>query len=647
MKKGKFAILIFIMALLLTACSGGSEEAGSKKKLSEMAKNTFLLYSEAYENEDGLSIGDLYIKTIGKEEEKIASSVVNGQFEFVIDTEKVLYIDEEDELYEVASGQDKEKIASNVSYFNANHTNNIITYQNEESDLYVVNKERESEKIASEIAQYEVIDNNIYYLGYDGDFHKYNLETREELSIANDVANFTLLNAKELVYANDDYMLFYKNNDDPNVKISSKEVSSSFIQKVDNQLMYFAEEDGHFNLYTSSLDGSTTDKIASEVTSVELDGKNIYYLTTDGNVFVKKATEEKAKKLLSDVTDFTLNDDTVYYTDEESNFYKLADGGKKEKVAADVESMKITDKGEFIYQNSNDELYLSKTKLSSDIDEFSFVSNNLAYATLDDKLYFMTLGEEKQVVSEDLSKYSIVTYHNKIIYSNYLSFDDVSGTYSIQDGDETYYAELNNKGIFTSGLSNETLVLDFVYAGFNYINVKIDEEYATLRLDGNQLILEDEYEQLIFTKSSKEEMNKEVANQKALQEKQEAEAAAAAIAEEINYVLSDYLYEYTAAVNYDDISSLHYYILDSSTFYKEQTSYAQSLTENGTYLDLLDYTIGTPVKVTDDTYNVEVMESFDITKADGTSSETTYTSIYTLKYVNDEWFITDMKISSK
>lgn len=99
------------------------------------------------------------------------------------------------------------------------------------------------------------------------------------------------------------------------------------------------------------------------------------------------------------------------------------------------------------------------------------------------------------------------------------------------------------------------------------------------------------------------------------------------------------------AVNTGDTSSMEYYISENSSFYKTQTDYAMSLYEKGTTLDLIDYTVGTPEKIADYTYQVAVDESFSIYTMDGLSKDTSYTSLYEVKNLQGEWYITNMEVN--
>lgn len=512
MRKLNFFHLAMLLmgVLILAACK--EDEAVGKLEITEETKKeivqTFLMYSETSETEDQGSVGDLYVKTLSSDREKIASNVINEQYKYIQSNDTVLFLTSDNNLYEYKKGSDKEKIASNVVSFDGGYANNLTFYQNDESDLYIFNEARESEKIASSVDQIDMIGSDLYYLDSDGNLNVYNIESHQEIALGSDIYNFMLLNADgDFVYTNDDYMLFYKQKDKDPVKISGKEVSPYFIEQVDQGFVYIATEDEEQVLYLTSLDGSETIKIAMDVDMYELKGDNIVYSTYDQNLFMKKAGDEAALKLASDVSYFSVADDVVFYVDVENTVYSVTNAGKKTKKATNAESIRITAANELIYENSDAELFLNDTKLATDIDDYALFSNNLAYGTNDDKLYFMADLGEAVVVEEDLTKYSVVTYQNKKIFSNYLTFADLSGDWKITMEGETGFAHISADGSISNKLNNTTTVFEVVYAGYNYIEVKYDgnEDSARFEYDGGSLTLTDGYNSLFFEKTTKKE----------------------------------------------------------------------------------------------------------------------------------------------
>ena len=53
---------------------------------------------------------------------------------------------------------------------------------------------------------------NLYYLNDNGDLNVYNVESRQEVALGSNIYHFELLNSDgDLIYTNDDSMLYYEN----------------------------------------------------------------------------------------------------------------------------------------------------------------------------------------------------------------------------------------------------------------------------------------------------------------------------------------------------------------------------------------------------------------------------------------------------
>jgi len=107
-----------------------------------------------------------------------------------------LYINDENELYEVEKGKEKSKLANDVVNVNGDYDEDVVTFQNADNDLYMVSGENEKEKIAANVTQYKLIGDNIYCLEDDGDFAMYNIKDKQESDLASDVADFTVKDGK-------------------------------------------------------------------------------------------------------------------------------------------------------------------------------------------------------------------------------------------------------------------------------------------------------------------------------------------------------------------------------------------------------------------------------------------------------------------
>lgn len=674
MKKRYSIHLAFLLTALLalTACSEKETVDQSKEKPSKGSQQevvqTFLMYSETSETDDLGSVGDLYVKTLSSDSDKIAGDVLNDRYKYIQSNDTVLFLTSDYDLYEYKKGSDKEKIASDVASFEGGYANNIIFYQNDDGDLYIVNGKRETEKIASSVSSMDMINSDLYYANTDGNLQVYNIESRKETSLGSNINYFQLLNTDgDFIYTNDDSMLFYQEKDQEPIKISGKEVYSSFIEQVDQGFVYMASEDDEQALYQTSIDGTETIKIASDVETYEIKGDNVVYLTYDDNLFMKSVGDTAALKLASEVSYFSVADDVVFYVDTEDTAYVVTDKAEKTKKATNVDSMSITSANKLLYENDNSELFLEDTKLSMDVDDYALFANNVAYATDDDKLYFMPELEEAVVVEDDLSKYSVVTYQNNTIFTNYLTFADISGDWEMSMDGETGIAHITAKGILSNDLYETTIQLEELYAGHNYMEVSYDDEYGRFELDGSTLTLSDGEDQIYFEKMTKKavaEANKEseeIAKKPAEQttekpaEQQVTEQKAPETVVTLDTVpvpgarntvestrdqISYTVYSYLEAYANGDTTSLADSVHSSSAFYSEQRSYMENLNSRGVNIDILNQSISSIQSIGTNKYKVTVQEQYGIDDPEKGYSEPTQTSYYTIELVDGFFYIT-------
>lgn len=656
LRKNYLLLLSVLVSIVLTACSA-EKTSTEKVEVSKKAQQSFLLYEETDIREDGLSIGDLYVKTNDTDAEKISSGVIDGRYQYDVTNDKILFIDDENSLYEAEIGKEKVKLASDVEYFEINDENDeAITYQNIDFDLYYLGKDRESKKIASTTYNYEVVGKEIYYIDNEGDYKQYNIETRKEATIANDVNEFVLFGENETAYVNNDYMLFYKKLDEESVKISGDEVQTQYIEKVGDQLVYLAKQDETYNLYRNSLDGSDKNKIANDVSFFKIDGKDIYYLTKENNLYVKKINDEDATRIASDVNDFTVSNNYVYYIDQDFvSYFNQKGTDKVEKIASDIQDYFYMSSGEFLYLNLDDELFFGDIKLASDVEGFVVADNQIIYATSEDKLYkVLAADEEPELLMDELDSYSNLTYLNKYIYYNHLDFEDIVGYYySVLDDGENFYIQFDGDQKMKNPINGYEYQLEYTKSGYHVGDVTIDGSYGTVRKDGDTLTLEGDFTSrpMILTKTTKEEIEQyqskleaEAAAESArLAKEKEAEEAAEVKFEAIS-LMEGYLHGYMSAVNSGDISYMTPYLLESSAFYTSQSDYAMSLYNKGTEVELISYNVRNTEKQSMTKYKVEVEETFNIYNVDGSTDYLTYLAHYDVENVDGVLYISDLEI---
>lgn len=659
--KWKFFIASGAFALLLAGC--GKESTNQKTQVSETAEQTFMMYKQQHMNEDSLGSGDLYIHKIGqKEDEKIASDVLEQNFHYNVEKDYVLYLSDDYDLYKVASGTSKEKLAKNVVTFEQLNNSDIIFYRDQDENLYSIDlgqKEVVTEKIGNGVSQYTLKDKQIYYVSKDQDLLVYNLETREEKTIAEQVNAFKF-NGEEIFYTNEDNMLFYKENEDKEgVKITGDNVGLYMVEKDADDIYFVSNENEDNSLKVSDMNNQNrTSKIADDVIDYQVVDHETIYLTGDGDLFTTAKDRDTSKKLATDISNFSVHNGEIYMQDEDETLYVLKDE-KQQKIASNVEESYISKTGEVAYLTNDHDLMVDHQKIESDVQSMANMNDTVAYATEENKLYYMNLGnvDDVKLVSDELNHYSTVSYLNKEIYRNTLSFKDIAGYWKATDSEEPNYVVIKENGDFSTMYSEKPIRLKIEKDSASFMNF-----VAVGKTSGEDLAadftLEDDKLTIHYSSSEDGQKFERVAEAKAkaamkkyqqeqtAQEKREQEHELAIEEEEItnemDQTVRSYLSEFSYAMNSGDTSSLSSYISPSSSFYKSQKQYIENSFDKGNGVNENNTTIVNHEKINDSKYHVSVDEDYTIYKEDGSSKDAVYTNVYTVERFDNGWYITGL-----
>lgn len=659
--KWKFFIASGAFALLLAGC--GKESTNQKTQVSETAEQTFMMYKQQHMNEDSLGSGDLYIHKIGqKEDEKIASDVLEQNFHYNVEKDYVLYLSDDYDLYKVASGTSKEKLAKNVVTFEQLNNSDIIFYRDQDENLYSIDlgqKEVVTEKIGNGVSQYTLKDKQIYYVSKDQDLLVYNLETREEKTIAEQVNAFKF-NGEELFYTNEDNMLFYKENEDKEgVKITGDSVGLYMVEKDANDIYFVSNENEDNSLKVSDMkDQNRTSKIADDVIDYQVVDHETIYLTGDGDLFTTAKDRDTSKKLATDISNFSVHNGEVYMQDEDETLYVLKDE-KQQKIASNVEESYISKTGEVAYLTKDHDLMVDHQKIESDVQSMANMNGTVAYATDENKLYYMNLGnvDDVKLVSDELNHYSTVSYLNKEIYRNTLSFKDIAGYWKATDSKEPNYVVIKENGDFSTMYSEKPIRLKIEKDSASFMNFVAvgktsgEDLAADFTLEDDKLTIhysssEDGQKFERVAEASAKAAMKKYQQEQIAQEKREQEHELAIEEEEItnemDQTVRSYLSEFSYAMNSGDTSSLSSYISPSSSFYKSQKQYIENSFDKGNGVNENNTAIVNHEKISDSKYHVSVDEDYTIYKEDGSSKDAVYTNVYTVERFDNGWYITGL-----
>lgn len=542
------------------------------------------------------------------------------------------------------------------------NNSDIIFYRDQDENLYSIDlgqKEVVTEKIGNGVSQYTLKDKQIYYVSKDQDLLVYNLETREEKTIAEQVNAFKF-NGEELFYTNEDNMLFYKENEDKEgVKITGDNVGLYMVEKDADDIYFVSNENEDNSLKVSDMNNQNrTSKIADDVIDYQVVDHETIYLTGDGDLFTTAKDRDTSKKLATDISNFSVHNGEVYMQDEDETLYVLKDE-KQQKIASNVEESYISKTGEVAYLTNDHDLMVDNQKIESDVQSMANMNGTVAYATEENKLYYMNLGnvDEVKLVSDELNHYSTVSYLNKEIYRNTLSFKDIAGYWKATDSEEPSYVVIKENGDFSTMYSEKPIRLKIEKDSASFMNF-----VAVGKTSGEDLAadftLEDDKLTIHYSSSEDGQKFERVAEAKAkaamkkyqqeqtAQEKREQEHELAIEEEEItnemDQTVRSYLSEFSYAMNSGDTSSLSSYISPSSSFYKSQKQYIENSFDKGNGVNENNTTIVNHEKINDSKYHVSVDEDYTIYKEDGSSKDAVYTNVYTVERFNNGWYITGL-----
>ncbi len=349
----------------------------------------------------------LYLYDAKKKDEttKLVSDV-SSTYGFTEDDKYVVAMDEDGTLYSYNFGKDKEKLDSDVArVYDASNTK--ILYAKDD-DLYIRSlnaKKDDRVKVTDEFSYPSLSEDgkNIVYINDDGDLYLYTISKKDGKKVASDVLSYicdtkSCTNMYYMVQDGSDTIIYYYNG-----KEGKKIVEEATIQAVDvdkQLLVYTTEDDDESTLYfkKGSAEAAKIEDDLDGIRTVRIfNGKEIYYVTSDGEVKYAKISGNKVtgvKSLAEDAGSlYEYKNGYVFVADvpKDKSLGDLyfASNGKAKKVDSDVNTylIKVSNDGSKVYymkdyKNSGD-LYVSSggkgKKIDSDVYTFQYIKDNLIY----------------------------------------------------------------------------------------------------------------------------------------------------------------------------------------------------------------------------------------------------------------------------
>ncbi|MCC0667554.1 YARHG domain-containing protein [Clostridioides sp. ZZV14-6153] len=517
---------LFIVLSLALICTGCSSKNGSKGKQADRDNSLILLKNDENNSDD---MTDVYIKTEGKDEEKIASDVPTyTKKDYINGEQSILIQDKGNNLYKYNLKKEKEKIASDLSSDEINSyefmpSSNTIAYISSEKSLYVKYDGKDKEKIANDVVLYRMSTDGkfIYYMNTDEELYLYKEDGNKE-KISTDIQSFDIVNNKgDVIFINNDDNLYLKSTDkNDKVKISSDVSNLWGVKSNDEEIMYISEYNykdlkGELYLYKNNV----SEKIASDIRSYKYRDNKFYFINSDDELYEKEIGKEVSNKIKADINYVSFIKDGIVFTNSDGDIYIKKNNKEDEKIGNDMKensNVSIINDEELLYIKSSGELFLDKDKIASDVVGYSFNSENIAYSTKNKEIHFYNLKTRKDNIEiNNVGKYSEVYLGNKLIYSKNLEPKDLNGFWKADEYNIFEFEEPNKIKLYSKSEeeSNYTVKYEVESSDSNSIVLKgkdtlSKEKFTITKFTSNEISLQANNVSGTLNKISKEEAEK-------------------------------------------------------------------------------------------------------------------------------------------
>ncbi|MFL8676139.1 YARHG domain-containing protein [Clostridioides sp. GD02404] len=518
----KWLFMVLSLVLICTGCTKNNSKNSQDKR-----DNSLILLKRDEDNSDGMT--DVYIKTQGKDEEKIASDIpIDTKRDYINGEQSILIQDKENNLYKYNLKKEKEKLASDLISSELNSYEFILSsktmaYISSENSLYVKYDGKDKEKIANDVVLYKISQDGkyIYYVNTDEELYLYK-ENEDKEKISTDIKNFDIINNKgDVIFINNDDNLYLKSLDkNDKVKISSDVSNLWGVKSDDEDIMYISEynyKDLKGELY--SYKNGKSEKIASDVRSYRYRNNKFYFINSDDELYEKEVGKDESKKIKSDIDYISLINDGIVFINSDGDIYIKKDNKEEEKIGNDMKensNLSIINNDKLLYIKSSGELFLDKEKIASDVIGYSFNSENIVYSSKNKEVHFYNMKTKKDKVEmSNIQKYSEIYLENELIYSKNLEPKDLSGFWKADEYNIFEFEEPDKIKLYTKNQEegNYTIKYEVESSDSNSMVLKSkdsssNKKLSVTRYNSNEISLEADKVSGTLNKISKEEADK-------------------------------------------------------------------------------------------------------------------------------------------
>ncbi|MBP1157411.1 MULTISPECIES: hypothetical protein [unclassified Paenibacillus] len=532
--KGRSILWFIVLTVfaLLTACTPG--EKAPKAAEEEPAIWMFK------KGEKDSKTGELYVKRMNQEPEKVANEVAIGNFVPYPDAKRVLFLDGENNLYAWETGKEKEKVDSDVQFHSIEISadGQKIYYLNSDQALYVLEKGKEKSKLGSEVSSYRLAGDGgtVYYLDDASSLYRIPPAGDKE-KLASDVNFFEVSrDTKSVVYQSEESMIYVLRDQGVKYKLSNSNAGDAYISS-DGGFVTLTDEfntdKGYGELYLSQWGKNeyAREKIASDIRNhfISWDEKSVYYLNSENHLYQFDIKSKQKTKVASEINELEFSKDhqLFAYLNKDEDLYVWEAGKEAEKVASEIRTVQVMDNKAVYYDDKDGNIYVKlygkeKAKIELNAEEYSISNEILYYATKDHKIGVVLPGKtEGTFLLEQVEPYQSIYSSRQLLYQKLAKIEDVSGYwYSEEEKGYVFFEKSGDQEMKMSyyHLDEEEILklqVDHSEEDKLYVtDLENDEHSAVIIINGKDQITlsDDDSENIIFKRSSKEELDKMKAN---------------------------------------------------------------------------------------------------------------------------------------
>lgn len=465
------AALGLLIAGIWTAVSPSPKDS---YELPPVSKEEVLLFTETDAEQ---KIGEVYLQKLSEEKQKIDSNVFLEEARLLYRRHAVLYIDKNNELYMKEAEKEKERLSKDVvrqsvAVSEDESTIAFLTSPTAETygDLYVIATGKEKEKVASNVSRGEYVvsvkGDLIVYVNRDQELYVRRLEMPESEKITAEVIDYKVSdNGNTLVYYKNDRSIGYRQlNDKGNASVTNNGSIFFNVSSNGKTIAFLTEYNASSNkgeLYYAFL-GGERQKIASDVSLFHLseDGQTVIYKNNELSLYVaqlptaKQQGEIRKEKLASDVLGYipSASGATVlYWTKDQTSYVKQQGKDRVKVVDGDVKRYDLyRDQALLIDQDNNLNIVdlAGKEpviqKIASDVEyvQHDGRMERIMYAIAQGNIYTKLKDAEPAILIENANKYQEVWYDNELLYEKKVILEDVTGIWTPTRSGYDYFLDI-------------------------------------------------------------------------------------------------------------------------------------------------------------------------------------------------------------